>query len=139
MTRFVLDASVALSWFVDNPVPHSAIIVREALLRGSLASVPSLWGLEMANGLLVAQRRQTIDHDQTANAISQLESLLASAIKVETDLVSIKELFSTAKAYLLTAYDAVYLDLARRNALPLASLDKSLRSAARRAGVPIFS
>ena len=139
MTSFVLDASVALSWFVDNPVPLSSVVVKEALLRGARASVPSLWLLEMANGLLVAQRRQTIDNTDASEAISLLENLQSTAINVETETVSMREIFLTAKTYMLTAYDSVYLDLARRLAIPIATLDKSLHSAARRAGVPVFS
>ena len=57
MTRFVLDASVALAWFVDHPVAAYAVRVRKSLARDAQAVVPGLWHLEMANGLAVAERR----------------------------------------------------------------------------------
>ena len=60
MNRFVLDASVALAWFVNNPVPPYALRVRQLLLDGARALVPALWQLEMANGLAVAERRRIL-------------------------------------------------------------------------------
>jgi len=41
-----------------------------------------------------------------------------------------------AESYVLTIYDALYLDLALRLSLPLATLDRKLAAAAQRAGVP---
>lgn len=40
-----------------------------------------------------------------------------------------------AEKYALTSYDACYLELARRKALPLATLDAALRKAASAVGV----
>lgn len=57
MIAFVLDASVALAWFLDQPVPAYAQRVRTALLKGERAAVPSRWHLEMANGFAVSERR----------------------------------------------------------------------------------
>ena len=39
----------------------------------------------------------------------------------------------------LTIYYAVYLDLAMRTAIPIATLDKTLRKAARRASVELWN
>jgi len=41
-----------------------------------------------------------------------------------------------AESHGLTVYDALYLDLALRLSLPLATLDRKLAAAAQRAGVP---
>jgi predicted nucleic acid-binding protein len=38
----------------------------------------------------------------------------------------------------LTPYDAVYLELARRRKIPLATLDRALQAAAKRMGVAVI-
>jgi predicted nucleic acid-binding protein len=54
------------------------------------------------------------------------------------DLVPARDALASARAFQLTAYDAVYLELARREGLPLATLDKGLRAAAKKAGVALL-
>ena len=56
MKNFVLDASVALGWILDNPVPRLATRAKQALLSGTRAVVPALWHLEIAKSLIVAER-----------------------------------------------------------------------------------
>ncbi len=137
MTRFVLDASVALAWVLDNPVPAYASRVEQALLVGHRGMVPALWHLEVANGLAMAERRQDLASADIEHALTLLRAAAAQAIDTETNLVSIEEALGTARAYHLTAYDAVYLNLARDQNLPLATLDQGLRGAAHKAGVKL--
>ena len=135
--RFVLDASVALAWFVDHPVAPYAIRIRQLLAAGSRAVVPALWHLEMANGFAGAERRGILTTADADLCLVQVEQLLGRAIECETDLVPVRGACATARTYALSAYDAVYLDTARRGGLPLATLDQPLRAAAARAGVEI--
>lgn len=137
MSSFVLDASVSLRWFLDNPLPPYAKRVMQLVIKGQRAVVPALWHLEMSNGLAVAQRRSILTSADVEDALSHLEQLLARAIDTDSALISVRQSLSTARAFQLSAYDAVYLDLARREKLPLASLDARLRSAAKPAGVPL--
>lgn len=139
MKAFVLDASVALGWTLDNPVPASATRARQALLSGTRALVPALWHLEVANGLAVAERRGILTASDAMLALLQLEQLCAQALEVEADMVPIRQAFITARTYQLSAYDSVYLDLALRVRLPLATLDVPLRKAAAKAGVELLS
>ena len=139
MKTFVLDASVALGWTLDNPVPASATRARQALLSGTRALVPALWHLEIANGLVVAERRGILTASDAMLALLQLEQLCAQALEVEADMVPIRQAFITARTYQLSAYDSVYLDLALRVRLPLATLDVPLRKAAAKAGVQLLS
>jgi len=139
MKAFVLDASVALGWTLDNPVPASATRARQALLSGTRALVPALWHLEIANGLVVAERRGILTASDAMLALLQLEQLCAQALEVEADMVPIRQAFITARTYQLSAYDSVYLDLALRVRLPLATLDVPLRKAAAKAGVELLS
>jgi predicted nucleic acid-binding protein len=48
------------------------------------------------------------------------------------------ETLNLARRYKLSAYDAAYLELAMREALPLATLDADLEKAAKKAGVKRF-
>lgn len=138
MTRFVLDASVSLRWFLDTPVPPYAARVRQALIAGARALVPALWHLEMANAFAVAERRKILDADDTDLFLEQIEQLFSSSIESEAALVALRHVLRLARAFQLSSYDAVYLDAAQRNKLPLATLDESLRKAAARAGVELF-
>jgi predicted nucleic acid-binding protein len=136
MRAFVLDASVALAWIVDNPVPSYAIKISDAMASGQKAVVPGLWALEMANGLLMAERRGKLVAAEVERGLRQLEVVVAGGIEIDTAAVpTIREAFVPAYAHQLTAYDAVYLELARREGLPLATLDRSLSAAAAKAGI----
>ena len=139
MKRFVLDASVSLGWFIDNPVPSYVIRIRQALLQGGRAVVPALWHLEMANGLVVAERRRTLTVAEISRCLTDLELMVAQAIETSSGLTSMRRALTTARAFQLSAYDAVYLETARSEELPLATLDKSLRAAALSAGVEVLS
>lgn len=138
MTGFVLDASVALRWFLDHPVPAYANRVKQHLLRGVRAAVPALWHLEMSNGLIVAERRSILSSADVDQAMRDIDQFVAQAVETDSVAISARQNLATARAYQLSAYDAVYLDLARRERLPLATLDDRLRTAAAHAGVEAF-
>lgn len=135
---FVLDASVALAWIMDNPIPATAVRAREALLTGDRALVPALWHLEVANGLVVAERHRALTASDAARFLTYIEELTAQFIETDTEFVSVRRALHSARSSHLTAYDAVYLEVARQNGLPLATLDRELMSACSKLSVPIF-
>jgi predicted nucleic acid-binding protein len=139
MSDFVLDASVALAWILDNPIAPYATAVRRALASGKRGLVPALWHLEVANGLATAMRRRDLIVTDLDDGLTTIQETVAQAIDTEMNFIPAGEALANARAFQLTAYDAVYLDLARRERLPLATLDKSLRAAAARAGVNAMS
>lgn len=138
MTRFVLDASVALRWFLDHPVPAYANRVKQVFLKGGRAVVPALWHLEMSNGLAVAERRSILTSADVDQALIDIEQLVAHAVDIDSDIVFARQALMTARAFQLSAYDAVYLDMARRRRLPLATLDDKLCAAAAQARVELL-
>jgi predicted nucleic acid-binding protein len=139
LIRFVLDASVALAWFVDNPVAAYAVRVRKCLARDARALVPGLWHLEMANGFAVAERRGILTSANSTAGIAAIEQLLVQSIEKSADFISLRQALTTARDFQLSAYDAVYLHTARRQRLPIATLDRRLLSAAQQAGVEVYS
>jgi predicted nucleic acid-binding protein len=138
LKRFVLDASVTLRWFLDDPVSPYANRVKQFLIKGGRAVVPALWHLELSNSLAVAERGSILTTADVDQALLDIEQIVAQGVDTSSALISARQGLVTARAFQLSAYDAVYLDLARRERLPLASLDERLRAAAEQAGVELL-
>jgi predicted nucleic acid-binding protein len=137
MDRLVLDGSLTLAWyFADEADPYADAVAQELASREAI--VPSLWRLEIANTLVVGERRKRSTEAQAASFLARLE-LLPIVIDDETDARAWGETIRLARAYSLSAYDAAYLELAMRRGLPLASLDDQLKAAAAPVGVPLFT
>ena len=101
-----------------------------------------LWplaGLWIVPFLHLRLERSRLCCREPGQALLQLEPLCAQALDVEADIVPMRQAFSAARTYQLSAHDSVYLDLALRVRLPLATLDVPLRKAAGKAGVELLS
>jgi predicted nucleic acid-binding protein len=101
------------------------------------AVVPVLWPLEVANVLVLGERRR---RSTVADATRWLRFLQQLPIRVD-DLVVARawtDILQVARSYDLSVYDACYLELALRLGLPLASVDDQLKAAAAAAGVAEF-
>ncbi len=137
MTRFVLDCSVAMAWcFEDEADAYTDGVLRALTQR--TAVVPALWPLEVANVLLVAERRRRLSG---ADMIRFLDLLAGLPILVDGPLGvhDLAIILPLGRQYHLSAYDAAYLHLAMRERLPLATHDRGLRAAAKVAGVLEFA
>ena len=133
MRSFVLDASTTLAWCFEDETTASAAELLEHL-RDAEAAVPPLWLLELANGLVVAERRGRITRAESTRFLGLVGELPIAIDPISTlDLAS--SVMDLAREYELSAYDAAYLELALRLGQPLATCDQRLRSAADRAGV----
>ena len=139
MKRFVLDASVVLAWFIDPSVAPLAARIQRFLLQGDRAIVPHLWRPEVANGFVTAQKRGILTAVRSAQAFAELDLLLAQSIESVSHELSIQRIVTSAQSFGLTAYDATYLETAREQRLPLATLDRRLAAAAAQAGVTVIS
>lgn len=131
MTACVVDASVAAAWFL----PDEASALTEAALEHTAVAqvwVPALWLLEIGNLLLTAQRRGRIDAVKRVELVDRAARL---SLWVDREPVSILTLDVLAARHRLTAYDAVYLELAVRRTLPLVTFDSALLAAMPEAGV----
>jgi predicted nucleic acid-binding protein len=135
VNRFALDCSMTMAWcFEDEATPYSESVL-EALAEGE-AVVPPLWSLEVANVLVVGERKKRLFPAQSLRFIELLQNL---PITLDADVRPIGEILGLAREQGLSSYDASYLDLAVRTCLPLASLDGPLLEAAARFGVARFS
>jgi predicted nucleic acid-binding protein len=136
IVEFVLDGSLALAWyFKDEADPYAD--ADAARFPAACALVPLIWPLEVANAVLMGERRQRSTEAQTAKWFTYLGSL-PIAVDDETNDRAWDEVLSLGRVHHLSAYDAAYLELALRRGLPLATLDDKLRAAASAAGVLTF-
>lgn len=134
--NFVLDASVALAWCFEDEGGDYATRVLAALTE-SEAVVPHHWTLETANGLLTAERRGRLKSGEVTR-FSRMLLDLPIAVEPVTRSGAFSATQSLARARRLTLYDAAYLELAIRLAVPLASFDEPLMAAARAEGIELF-
>jgi len=130
---FVLDASVAACWVFDDE-DHPAASLALERVRLEEVFVPSLWWFEVRNILIVNERRGRLTQADTAAFLQGLAFLRITIDQTPNEAVVI----ALARAYRLTVYDASYLELAQRERLPLATLDKDLRTAARIVGTRLL-
>lgn len=134
---FVIDNSVVMSWCFKDESSRYADTILDSLVE-STALVPSIWPLEVVNVLLVAERRNRLSEADSIRFITLLSQLPISVEQVQPESVRI-EILALAREHKLSSYDASYLNLAMSKGLPIATLDKGLRSAAKKAQVPILA
>lgn len=137
--EFVLDNSVAMRWLLETSKKADQYYSEQVLdsLIESGAVVPNLWHLEATHVLLEAEKRGEISVAEVERFMAQLENL-----SITVDPLTSKQCFGhisvLSRAYKLSSYDAAYLELSIREGLPLASLDKDLVKAAKKADVEIY-
>jgi predicted nucleic acid-binding protein len=133
---FVVDASVAMTWlFKDEATPQTTALLRRLGLESAI--VPAWWYIELTNVIAMAERKGRISASDTASFLSDLAQL-----DIEADEHAPERAFTfllpLCRAHQITSYDAVYLELALRRHLPLATLDEQLRKAARKLDVKLL-
>lgn len=129
---FVLDASVAACWAFDDE-DHPAAAAALERLRTDEATAPSLWWFEVRNTLIVNERRGRLTESDTTAFLHEL-SRMGVRIDRTPDEATV---LAFARRHRLTVYDASYLELAQREGIPLATLDRDLRKAASLLGVAL--
>jgi predicted nucleic acid-binding protein len=131
---FVLDSSLALAFVFADEATVDTDKILDGFAHGSKAIVPALWRWEVANVLLLAQRRKRIGKTEAHRHLALLKQL-----PVEIDETALEEVWSNtlhiAEKHGLTCYDAAYLEIAIRRGVVLGSLDRDLRIAAKSEGI----
>jgi len=138
VSRFVLDASFAMTWVIEAEQTPASMKHFHALTRQEAqALVPTLWCDELANVLLTVERACKISTAQVATWTDYFLALpvIIHPASLEQSLTEVRPL---AQAHGLSAYDAVYLHLAMREQVPLATFDRQLIKAAPKVGVRLL-
>ena len=128
----VIDASLTASWHFEDKRSAAAEAILESLEHDS-AYVPLIWWFEIRNVIILGERKRRATAEQAEEFLAFL-----SRLPIGLDSVPAEDrLMTLARRHKLTFYDAAYLELAQREGVPLATLDKELVTAARAEGVSL--
>jgi predicted nucleic acid-binding protein len=129
--RYVGDASILLAFVLDDE--QDARVDQLVVALGSDAvCLPPIWYAEVLNGLIQAKRRGRVTERSFVQGLAFFDRMPIEIDAAKPDMLAIHAL---AGAHRLSAYDAIYLELAVRKRLPLATNDKALAKAAASLGV----
>ena len=134
---FVVDASVGFAWVYPSQASAETDVLLEDVEAGATVVVPALWFLEIANGLLAAQRRKLLTGPERKSALEMLSALCVT-IDEDSGHAAFHKTSTLAEKHGLSAYDAAYVEVALRRQLPLGSRDRALRNAAKRSGIKVL-
>jgi len=139
VTAFVLDASVGVTWVLqDRATAKTDGLLKRVFDEG--AAAPAVWPYEMANAWLKTGRRLRMPRTAIQHEMRFLFIVL-KRVAVDLDAGD-ADTFSTAMdlalRHALSSYDAAYVELAVRRGLPLATLDRALARAAAAEGVELL-
>lgn len=133
---FVVDCSMAMAWlFHDEATPKTSALLNRLAIETAL--VPAWWFIEITNILAMAERKGRITPRQSDAFIADLSKLGIERDDEAPDR-AFTHLLPLCRAHKLTSYDAIYLELAIRRNLPLATLDEDLRKTAKKLGVGLL-
>lgn len=132
----MLDGSMMLAGlFPDEQSPRAASALACAL--AGPVHVPQLSAVEVANSIVFAERKGRVNGELSARMVRAIGELPVVVHPLPTPDAA-HQLAWLSRLFDLTTHDAVYLDLALRLELPLATLDKALAAAGQRLGVAIL-
>jgi predicted nucleic acid-binding protein len=136
--RFVLDASVAVEWFLPGSATRGRYaegILERIRAEELLPTVPELWHYELGSVLIAAKRDHRISAAKLRASQLAIRGLQPETLTIEIDAA---ELIDLSQRYHLQGYDVIYFELARRLAIPIASLDGGIETACSVFGVALL-
>ncbi len=132
----VADPSAVMAWcFKDEVTDHSVDMLGRAAEHGII--VPTLWFADVANSLLLGEKRMRTTHALIDEFTAMLEQLHIT-VDHEGEINCFERIMPLSRKHGLTSYDALYLELAQRWNVPLLSRDKALRNAAIADGITLL-
>lgn len=132
MKPIVIDASIAVAWCVpDEATVGLRKIVDEVIECGAI--VPDIWRSEVANALLMAERKSRLSLSEVDHHIREFEAMPIQSVRLDISAV-----LSFARQFHLTYYDACYLRLAVDRQSRLGTTDGQIREAANQIGVVLI-
>jgi len=134
---WVIDSSVGFAWVHPDQATTATDQLLDEVVNGTTVVVPVLWFVEMANGLLILQRRKRITGAERRTALRTLSDLTL-IVDEEAGRAAFRKTSELAEKHGLTVYDATYLEVAVRRKLSLATRDSVLKAAAKHCGLGIL-
>lgn len=136
--RFVLDASVAIEWFLPGKGTrgrYAEHVLERISTEELLPAVPDLWHYELGSVLIAAKRDGRISATKLRASQLAIRGLQLETLAIELDAAEVIDL---SQRYHLQGYDVIYFELARRLAMPIASLDGGIKTACGVFGVELL-
>jgi predicted nucleic acid-binding protein len=128
LQHFIVDASVAIKLFIEQPLSDRAIALFDQLDSDFPPKlyVPDLFFIECANVLWQYVRRTNYPADKARQDITNLKEF---ALEVTPTGELVTEALNLAIAHQISAYDACYLALSQRCNAVLITADQKLLQA----------
>lgn len=126
----VIDTSAVMTWLMPD---ESGLDLPALLAQHEDLTVPWLFWVEIRNALLMAERRKRLAAPKVEELLTRLDAL---GLTLDTT-PNYATVLSLCRDHRLTAYDALYLELALRRRATLATGDARLAQAARATGVTV--
>ena len=125
--RYVLDASIAFKWYLDDEeyVEEARAILASYIVNEIAFLAPEHIRYEVPNALLVAANRHRLDLKTANLAVS---NFLATRISTAGDYVMLMSAFDYATHFKCAFYDALYLVMADRFECPFVHADRRLHN-----------
>ena len=131
MKRIVIDASVALKWYLaDEEYGQKALGILDKYVSNEIDILaPSLLEYEVINGLIIAKKRGRIEEEKilmAADGFTSLELNLKNISLLYPKVIEYCSLFNRS------AYDSSYLALADDERAPFITADRGLYTAVKK-------
>lgn len=121
----VIDASVAAAWCLRDEAGSAGADEAISRLSGETGIVPGIFWHELRNVLIVAERKRRIEKEAAERHMRRLRDLPLVTDSDQDDT----ETMALARLHGLSAYDAAYLETARRRGAELVTFDRKLAAA----------
>ena len=128
----VVDASIAVQWFANEPRSSAAARLLEEERR---LCAPDLMPVEAANAWW---KKVRLGHMEAADLDQALVNLLSLGVELVPATSLLARTARLAVEIGHSVYDCLYLTLARDRRAQLATDDRALRRAAARLGIPVW-
>jgi len=135
--RLVLDASYVLEAIVPTSAQwqDEALDMLDRIGSGDVdARVPWVFFAEVASFVTRRVRGRRLDIEYARDFLARIDGL---GMHVDLTLDGAGQLFANAMSWNAGASDGLYIDAARRMAVPIATRDRGMITAARAAGVGV--
>ncbi len=133
MSRLVIDASVAIPWFVEEAATAAA---RRLRASGAALLAPGFLIAEFGGALLRNERQGRVPADFADGAIQEL--LISGGIAFSDTDALIGQALTLSKRLTHSVYDCLYLALCRREEAMLATFDRRLGTLATQLAIPLW-
>jgi predicted nucleic acid-binding protein len=110
----LLDASAIMAIILNEPNKETVI----KLTKGSILVSPEMVPYEIGNALISLYKRHKLDENEVIEAYNTFKKIPLRVLDVD-----IEKAFKISCKYNIYAYDAYYLETAKRLKLPLITFD----------------